>query len=64
MAYLTGEMKDQLLPAMGHSPRDEGASDPRERRRTRPHGGNHRARRLDRTTAAWKPSGSARLSEG
>ncbi len=60
MAYLTGEMKDQLLPAMGHSPRDDGASVTSNEGMRGTDAGAADAGESSRTTAAWKPSGSAR----
>jgi hypothetical protein len=61
MAYLTGEMKDQLVPAMGHSARDDrsNASSPAEGARGT-EAGAPEASESSRTTAAWKPSASAR----
>jgi len=61
MAYLTGEMKDQLRPAMGHSPRDDRSSVSSTAEGT--HGEDTvaaEASESSRTTAAWKPSASAR----
>jgi S1-C subfamily serine protease len=61
MAYLTGEMKDQLVPAMGHSARDERsnvsstADGARSADPVAPEASDS-----SRTTAAWKPSASAR----
>jgi hypothetical protein len=60
MAYLTGEMKDQLLPAMGHSPPDEGSGVSSNEAAHGPEGGSTGAGDSSRTTAAWKPSASAR----
>lgn len=58
MAYLTGEMKDQLLPAMGHSPRDDGSSvtanEAAHSAQTNP--ADAGAGEPSKTTAAWKPS--------
>ena len=59
MAYLTGEMKDQLLPAMGHTTRDDRpGSAAKEPARTQASGAE--ADEANRTTAAWKPTGTSR----
>ena len=49
MAYLTGEMKDQLLPAMGHSPAGARESDT-----SMTANATSRERRGDGHTAVWK----------
>jgi len=59
MGYLTGEMKDQLLPAMGHTPADRGQSV------TANDGSTTQPSSTDpgdspKTTATWKPSTSMR----
>jgi hypothetical protein len=57
MAYLTGEMKDQLLPAMGHAPRDDRSSVSSPTAGTRgPDAVASETSETSRTTAAWKPS--------
>jgi thiol-disulfide isomerase/thioredoxin len=60
MAYLTGEMKDPLMPAMGHSPRDDGASvtSTEDGHVTAASGADPGD--SSRSTAVWKPSTSAR----
>ncbi len=62
MAYLTGEMKDQLVPAMAHAPRDKS----RERDTSVTANDTVRDNRVSttdaadssQTTAVWKPTGS------
>jgi thiol-disulfide isomerase/thioredoxin len=62
MAYLTGEVKDQLVPAMAHAPREK----PRESDTTVTandtvrdnHSATTDAGDSTQTTAAWKPTGS------
>ncbi|HEX4071249.1 MAG TPA: trypsin-like peptidase domain-containing protein [Planctomycetaceae bacterium] len=62
MAYLTGEMKDQLVPAMAHAPRDKS----RESDTSVTANDTVRDNRVSttdpadstQTTAAWKPTGS------
>jgi hypothetical protein len=61
MAYLTGETKDQLVPAMGHALRDGRSSVSSTAEGTR--GADTiapDASESSQTTAAWKPSASAR----
>jgi thiol-disulfide isomerase/thioredoxin len=59
MAYLTGEMKDQLLPAMGHTPADRGQSvTTNDGNTTQP--GNTDPGDSPKPMATWKPAASMR----
>jgi hypothetical protein len=62
MAYLTGEMKDQLVPAMAHAPREKPRESDTSVTANDTVRDNHSATTdtadSSQTTAAWKPTGS------
>ncbi len=62
MAYLTGEMKDQLVPAMAHAPREKSRESDTSVTANDTVRDNHSATTdpadSSQTTAAWKPTGS------
>ncbi len=59
MAYLTGEMKDQLVPAMAHAPREKSReSDTSMTANDTPRDNHSATSDSTQTTAVWKPTGS------